>query len=79
MTSDALRSGHKQLAIAILQCALVVCLFGIGWAEDSAAPPLLLANELGPKVDPTKYLVSEKYVGLRPSRVTENFPGAAQS
>src|SRR5512147_2055958 len=29
------------------------------------APALLLANELGPQVDPSKYLVSEKYDGVR--------------
>lgn len=28
-------------------------------------PPLLLANELGPQIDPSKYLVSEKYDGVR--------------
>jgi DNA ligase-1 len=28
-------------------------------------PALLLANELGPKIDPVKYLVSEKYDGVR--------------
>ena len=28
-------------------------------------PPLLLANELGPQIDPAKYLVSEKYDGVR--------------
>jgi len=29
------------------------------------APPLLLANELGPNVDPARYLVSEKFDGVR--------------
>ena len=29
------------------------------------APPLLLANVLGPQVDPTAYLVSEKFDGVR--------------
>ena len=32
---------------------------------SNAAPTLLLANELGPQVDPAKYLVSEKYDGVR--------------
>ena len=32
---------------------------------SNAAPALLLANELGPQVDPAKYLVSEKYDGVR--------------
>lgn len=31
----------------------------------SASPALLLANELGPDVNPAKYLVSEKYDGVR--------------
>lgn len=34
-------------------------------AESNAPPPLLLANELGPNIDPAKYLVSEKYDGAR--------------
>jgi len=34
-------------------------------AAQSNAPPLLLAKELGPQVDPSKYLVSEKYDGAR--------------
>jgi len=32
---------------------------------SSKLPPLLLAKELGPNVDPAKYLVSEKYDGAR--------------
>lgn len=31
----------------------------------AAPPPILLANVLGPQVDVTKYLVSEKYDGVR--------------
>jgi DNA ligase-1 len=46
----ALVSGLEQIARA---------------AASNAAPPLLLANELGPKIDPAKYLVSEKYDGAR--------------
>jgi DNA ligase-1 len=34
-------------------------------ATDAKAPAVLLANELGPNVDPAKYLVSEKYDGVR--------------
>lgn len=65
-TSDALRRGHKSLSIAILLGALVACCLGIGRADGATAPPpLLLANELGPQVDPAKYLVSEKYDGVR--------------
>ncbi len=32
---------------------------------QKAPPPLLLANVLGPEVDPARYLVSEKYDGVR--------------
>ncbi len=34
-------------------------------AADKSAPPILLANILGPEVDPAAYLVSEKYDGVR--------------
>jgi DNA ligase-1 len=34
-------------------------------AESNAPPALVLANELGPNIDPAKYLVSEKYDGAR--------------
>lgn len=34
-------------------------------AAESKAPPLLIANELGAQTDPAKYLVSEKYDGVR--------------
>jgi DNA ligase-1 len=55
----------KQLSILLLIWALVSCL-GVSQAKDSSAPPsLLLANELGPMVDPANYLVSEKYDGVR--------------
>lgn len=37
----------------------------VGQIEAASAPALLLANELGPNVDPAKYLVSEKYDGVR--------------
>ncbi len=33
--------------------------------SSSTPPALLLANELGPQIDPAKYLVSEKYDGVR--------------
>jgi DNA ligase-1 len=46
----ALISGLEQIAQA---------------AAANMPPPLLLANELGPKIDPAKYLVSEKYDGAR--------------
>jgi DNA ligase len=56
----------KQLWILLSICALLSCLPGIAQAgESGAAPALLLANELGPHIDPIKYLVSEKYDGAR--------------
>ena len=49
---------------------LAICLFTASLAvaqsvHSANAPALLLANELGPQVDPAKYLVSEKYDGVR--------------
>src|SRR5215213_8488627 len=50
---------------------LLVIYVPVSWSsvaqsvEARAAPPLLLANELGPNVDPAKYLISEKYDGVR--------------
>ncbi len=45
--------------------AVLACLPAVAPAAQSNAPLLLLANELGPHVDPVKYLVSEKYDGVR--------------
>jgi len=49
---------------------LAVCLFTASFTITAAvhaanAPALLLANELGPQIDPAKYLVSEKFDGVR--------------
>jgi DNA ligase-1 len=49
---------------------LAICLFTASLAvaqsvHPANAPALLLANELGPQIDPAKYLVSEKYDGVR--------------
>lgn len=50
----------------LLVWALTFVLQRIADAAESNAPPaLLLANELGPNIDPAKYLVSEKYDGAR--------------
>lgn len=46
-------------AVVWLACALTTL------AVARVAPPLLLANVLGPDVDVTRYLVSEKYDGVR--------------
>jgi DNA ligase 1 len=48
--------------IGLVGCLLVGA--APGWAQTSA-PALLLARELGPHIDPTHYLVSEKYDGVR--------------
>ena len=45
--------------------ALTFVLQPIADAAESNAPALVLANELGPNIDPAKYLVSEKYDGAR--------------
>jgi len=45
--------------------SLVSTFSSIGQIKAASAPALLLANELGPNVDPAKYLVSEKYDGVR--------------
>lgn len=44
---------------------LLLAPLGAAFAEVAAPPPLLLANVLGPQVDPAAYLVSEKFDGVR--------------
>jgi DNA ligase-1 len=44
---------------------LLSSLYSAGQINAASAPALLLAKELGPNVDPAKYLVSEKYDGVR--------------
>jgi DNA ligase-1 len=44
---------------------LLSSLYSAGQINAASAPALLLANDLGPNVDPGKYLVSEKYDGVR--------------
>jgi len=51
------------LVVSLLVVAPLV--FGSSAPPILTAPPLLLANVLGPKVDVSKYLVSEKYDGVR--------------
>ena len=43
----------------------LLLLLNVGEASAASAPALLLANELRPNVEPAKYLVSEKYDGVR--------------
>jgi DNA ligase-1 len=45
--------------------ALVLVTEGSPASAQRAAPPLLLANVLRPDIDPSRYLVSEKYDGVR--------------
>ena len=55
----------RPLLLLLFILSQLLCL-GTADAKDShPAPALLLANELGPNVDPAKYLVSEKYDGVR--------------
>jgi DNA ligase 1 len=57
---------HNRLSISILLGALVACPVGMGRAGETSTPPaLLLANELRQQIDPAKYLISEKYDGVR--------------
>jgi DNA ligase-1 len=44
---------------------LFSCLSSVHLVRGASAPALLLANELGPNVDPANYLISEKYDGVR--------------
>lgn len=59
-TIDVIRSDRvRRLVTALVSCAIVIT------ASARDAPSLLLANVLGPDVDVTRYLVSEKYDGVR--------------
>ena len=59
-------AGSKSSATFILIAALFLSRDGIAAGGFESKPPaLLLANEFGPKFDPAKYLVSEKYDGVR--------------
>jgi DNA ligase len=50
----------------LVACSLLSSFSCVGEVNAATAPrPLLLANEFGPKFDPAKYLVSEKYDGVR--------------
>jgi hypothetical protein len=60
-----MQTKFKQLLLLLLIGAQVSWL-GVAHSKDSSgAPSLLLANELGPNVDPAKYFISEKYDGVR--------------
>jgi len=52
---------HRAFAWAYLLLAPL----GAAFTRAAEPPPLLLANVLGPQVDPAAYLVSEKFDGVR--------------
>lgn len=54
-----------QRSIPILLGLLIFYASASAQESTKTAPRLLLAHELGPKIDPAKYLVSEKYDGVR--------------
>ena len=60
-----MQTKFKQLLLLLLIWAQVSWLGAAHSKDSSVAPSLLLANELGPNVDPAKYLISEKYDGVR--------------
>lgn len=62
LSSDGLRV-HR--AVSTTAAIFVSILFTVSSVSAASTPPLLLANELGPEVDPAKYLVSEKFDGVR--------------
>lgn len=60
-------SGKSSILSSLLLAWILPAMAGsapFSLAQKSA-PPLLLANVLGPEVDPARYLVSEKYDGVR--------------
>lgn len=52
------------LWVAIVMLLSPMAMPGSVLAKE-AVPPILLANVLGPQIDPTQYLVSEKFDGVR--------------
>ena len=61
-----MRTKFERLSTLLLLGALVFLVCGVSPAGAASAPPsLLLANELGPEINPANYLVSEKYDGAR--------------
>ncbi|HYJ17172.1 MAG TPA: DNA ligase, partial [Candidatus Limnocylindria bacterium] len=54
-----------KLWLLLAVCTFAASFTGAGSVNAAQAPALLLANELGPQIDPAKYLISEKYDGVR--------------
>ena len=63
MRSHSAATVERPHRVVVVFCGLLLCLLSIG--ALAKAPPILLANVLGPDVDVTQYLVSEKYDGVR--------------
>jgi len=57
----------RRLSVLLWTCSLLSSLHGIvqGGELNSKPPPVLLANELRPEIDPANYLISEKFDGVR--------------
>ena len=55
----------NKLWLLLATWSILSCFSSANPVKAANAPALLLANELGPNVDPAKYLVSEKYDGVR--------------
>jgi len=60
-----MRTQLTKLWFLLATWLLLSSFYSVGQIKAANAPALLLANELGPNVDPAKYLVSEKYDGVR--------------
>ena len=54
-----------KICFLLARWTIIACLSSFDPVKAASAPALLLANELGPNVDPAKYLISEKYDGVR--------------
>jgi DNA ligase 1 len=52
---------------SLLLVIFFLCGVTLAGAANAPPPSLLLANELGPEINPANYLVSEKYDGVRAS------------
>lgn len=56
---------RPRLISNCLLLAIGLAILSLASVHAASAPALLLANELGAQIDPAKYLVSEKYDGVR--------------
>ena len=54
----------RSANVRILKWCALLCV-GLSTSVIAKEPPILLANVLGPDIDVTRYLVSEKYDGVR--------------